>query len=67
VLANETEGALQIGGNTMFHFIAGQAVGLAIGFVAGAFTPSIGRMIKGFFVAEAKVVGSKIEGPFKKV
>lgn len=45
----------------MFHFLAGQLVGLGIGFVAGAFTPSIGRKIKGLFVKEAKVIGSKIK------
>lgn len=45
-------------------FIAGNATGLAIGFVAGAFTPSIGRIIKGFFVKETKVIGSKVVGGF---
>jgi len=35
-------------------FITGQATGLAIGFVAGAFTPSIGRKIKSFWVKETQ-------------
>ena len=43
----------------MFHFIAGQAVGLVIGFVAGAFAPSIGRKIKAYFVKESKAAQAK--------
>lgn len=36
----------------MIHVI----VGTALGFVAGAFTPAIGRKIKSYFVAKSAVV-----------
>jgi hypothetical protein len=34
--------------------------GAAVGFVVGAFTPSIGRMIKSWFVKEATAVKPKL-------
>lgn len=45
----------------MFHYLAGQVVGLVIGFIAGAFTPSIGRIIKGWFVKETKYVEGQVK------
>jgi len=38
----------------MGHYLAGQVVGLCIGFVVGAFTPAVGRKIKGLFVKETQ-------------
>jgi len=38
------------------------AIFAGIGFVVGAFTPSVGRVIKGWFVKESKVVVAKV-GP----
>ncbi len=35
-------------------FILSQLPGAGVGFVAGAFTPSIGRKIKALFVKESK-------------
>ena len=40
----------------MVHF----AVVAGIGYVAGAFTPSIGRKIKSWFVSEAAVVKADV-------
>jgi hypothetical protein len=37
-----------------------QLPGAGVGFVVGAFTPSIGRKIKALFVKESKVVESKV-------
>jgi len=35
-------------------------IGIAIGFVVGAFTPAIGRKIKALFVKESAVVKAKL-------
>jgi len=45
----------------MGHYLAGQVVGMAIGFVAGAFFPAVLRKIKSAFVAETKGVESKLQ------
>ena len=45
----------------MWHFLGGQVVGLAIGFVVGAFTPAIGRKIKGLFVKETQYVEGEVK------
>lgn len=47
-------------------FLAGQIPGAAIGFVAGAFAPSVGRKIKSLFVKEANVVKADIAGAVSK-
>lgn len=44
----------------MGHYLSGQLVGMVIGFIIGAFTPGIGRMIKGWFSREAAVVKEKL-------
>lgn len=44
----------------MLHYLGGQFVGMCIGFVVGAFTPGIGRIIKGWFSSEVKAVKSKL-------
>jgi len=41
--------------------------GIAIGYVAGAFTPSIGRTIKSWFSKEATVVKTDITAEAKTV
>jgi hypothetical protein len=38
----------------MLHFLGGQVVGLVLGFLVGAFTPSIGRSIKHLFSSAGK-------------
>lgn len=45
----------------MWHYLGGQAVGLVLGFVAGAFTPAIGRKIKGLFVKETQYVEDSVK------
>ena len=44
----------------MLHYLATQLPGMGIGFVIGAFTPAVGRYIKGLFSKEAKYVEGKI-------
>jgi hypothetical protein len=48
-------------------FVAGQAAGLGIGFVAGAFTPAIGRKIKALFVKESSAVKAEAVAVEKKL
>lgn len=45
----------------MWHYLAGQAVGLALGIVVGAFMPAIGRKIKGLFVKETQYVEGQVK------
>jgi hypothetical protein len=45
----------------MLHFLAGQAAGLGIGFVAGAFCPAVLRKIKSAFVTETKAAEQKVQ------
>jgi len=47
-------------------FLAGQIPGAAIGFVVGAFTPSVGRKIKGYFVKESAVLKADAAGVVSK-
>lgn len=42
-------------------FLGQQIPGMVIGFVAGAFTPSIGRIIKGWFSKKGQQVQSAIK------
>jgi len=44
----------------MLHYFAGQLVGMGMGFVVGAFTPSITRKIKALFVKETKSAESAV-------
>lgn len=48
-------------------FLAAQIPGAAVGFVIGAFTPSIGRKIKSFFVKETKAAETGVEAEANKV
>jgi hypothetical protein len=48
-------------------FVVGQAAGLGIGFVAGAFTPAIGRKIKALFVKEGAAVKADVSAVEKKL
>lgn len=41
-------------------FLAGQGLGLVIGFVIGCFIPSIGRKVKSWIVAEEIVIKKKL-------
>jgi len=36
------------------------AVGVVVGWVVGCFTPSLGRIVKAWFVKESKVVTSDV-------
>ncbi len=44
-----------------------EIVAAGIGFVAGAFTPAIGRTIKSWFVKEATAVEADVKVDVKKV
>ncbi len=44
-----------------------EIVAAGIGFVAGAFTPAIGRKIKSWFVKEATAVEADVKADVKKV
>lgn len=48
----------------MLHFFFTQLPGMAIGFVVGAFTPSVGRKIKGLFVKETQAAEKSVERHF---
>jgi hypothetical protein len=51
----------------MGHFLAGQAIGLAAGWVVGCFTPGVYRVIKGWLYKEEKVIGSAVGAIGKKL
>jgi len=44
----------------MFHYFAGQVVGIGMGLIAGAFVPSLMRKIKALFVKETKAAESAV-------
>jgi hypothetical protein len=46
----------------MLHYLFTQLPGMGIGFVVAAFTPWVGRKIKGLFVKETQNVEQKIGG-----
>jgi hypothetical protein len=52
--------AIILVGSGFAHFVGGQAVGIGVGIVIGAFIPAIGRKIKAFFVKEAAAVKAKL-------
>jgi len=51
----------------MVSFLLAQIPGMAIGFVVGAFTPAVGRAIKGLFVKESTVAKTAVESKAKTV
>ena len=46
---------------------AGGAIGAGIGFVVGAFTPAIGRKIKGLFVKQTQAANKAVQGAASSV
>lgn len=49
-----------LAGSGIAHFIGGNVVGAAVGFVVGCFTPAIGRKVKAWFSKEAAAVKAKL-------
>ena len=45
----------------MVHYLAGQVVGMVIGFGVCAFTPRIGRLIKSVFVGKTQAAEATIK------
>ena len=48
-------------------FLFAQLPGAVVGFIVGAFTPSVGRLIKGFFVKETTAAKVAIKAEVVKV
>jgi hypothetical protein len=48
-------------------FVAKELPGAGVGFVVGAFVPSVLRKVKAFFVSEEKKVKTQAEAVAKKV
>ena len=44
----------------MFHYLAGQVIGIGMGLIAGAFVPSLMRKIKALFVKETKAAEAAV-------